>query len=350
MYFQSLNFIRFILAIGVLLYHNGVNFYPFNIPEIKSFIQNSGFRVSFFFFISGFVMYLVYGHKIKQTSIVFFYKKRLTRILPMYWLAFIATLLLVVFVNHASPKGLSIILQFLGLQSWNPGFVLDLNFTTWSISVELFFYLLFPFLARIIFSWSIKKTVIVSVLVWLLQTIQHIIFIDFLFDTNSKVIEEFINAFPLWHLATFFAGMCTYKLISEEAFSNLFKKNAWLFFILSILLLFLLIEFPTIINKYIHNGLLAPIFALIIVSLFYDKTIITRVFSNKYLSSLGSLSYGIFIFQYPIWLIFIVLFTKQQSEQTWFFYLYFVTVLLISKIAYNFFEKPMLNFFRKIFN
>lgn len=291
-------------------------------------------------------MYLVYGHKIKKTTTTFFYKKRLTRILPMYWLAFIITLLLVVFVNHSSPKGLSIILQFLGLQSWNPGFVLDLNFTTWSISVELFFYLLFPFLARIIFNWSIKKTILVSVLIWLLQTIQHIVFIEFLYDANSKIIEEFINAFPLWHLATFFMGMCSYKLISEDVFSNWFKQNAWLFFVLATLLLFLIIEFPTIINKFIHNGLLVPVFALIIVSLFYDKTVITKFFSNKYLSSLGSLSYGIFIFQYPIWIIFTALFTKQQSEQTWFFYLYLLFVLLISKIAYNYFEKPLLNYTR----
>lgn len=329
------------------MYHYGVNFYPFNIPEIKSFIQYSSFRVSFFFFISGFVMYLVYGSRIKQITITFFYKKRLTRILPMYWLAFIITLLLVVFVKQSSPKGLSIILQFLGLQSWNPGFVLDLNFTTWSISVELFFYALFPFLARIMFSWSAKKTLIVLIIVWLLQTVQHIIFVEFLYNLNSKVIDEFINAFPLWHLATFFAGLCTYKLISQDFFSSWFKQNAWVFFISAILLLLLFIEFPTVINKYAHNGLLVPVFALLVVSLFYDKTIITKILSNKYLSNLGNLSYGIFIFQYPIWIIFTALFTKQQSEQTWFFYLYLCFVLLVSKLAYNYFEKPLLKYTRE---
>lgn len=331
----------------MLLYHYGVNFYPFNIPEIKSLIQYSSFRVSFFFFISGFVMFLVYGSKIKQTTIAFFYRKRLTRILPMYWLAFIITLLLVVFVNQSSPRGLSIILQFLGLQSWNPGFVLDLNFTTWSISVELFFYALFPFLARMIVDWSTKKIILIAFWVWIVQTAQHVWLTEMLSTSYSKQTEEFINAFPLWHLATFFAGLCTYKLISQDIFSSWFKQNAWVFFILAILLLLLFIEFPTVINKYVHNGLLVPVFVLLVVSLFYDKTIITKILSNKYLSSLGNLSYGIFIFQYPIWIIFTALFTKQQSEQTWFFYLYLCFVLLVSKLAYNYFEKPLLKYTRE---
>ncbi|NBQ47462.1 MAG: acyltransferase, partial [Sphingobacteriia bacterium] len=137
-YFHPLNFIRFLLAIGVLLFHYGTAYFPFSEPALKTLINHSAFRVSFFFFISGFVMTLVYQQKEGMLSPLYFYKKRLTRILPVYWLAFFITLLLVLVVKGAGPKGLVILLHALGLQTWNPGYVLDLNFTTWSVSIELF--------------------------------------------------------------------------------------------------------------------------------------------------------------------------------------------------------------------
>src|SRR4051812_28237704 len=99
-----------------------MSYFPFNLPVLKTLILNSSFRVSFFFFISGFVMSLVYGSK--SVSLNYFLKKRLTRILPLYWFAFVVTLLAVVFVLGSGPKGLVIILHFLGLQSWYSGYVL----------------------------------------------------------------------------------------------------------------------------------------------------------------------------------------------------------------------------------
>src|SRR4051812_37215282 len=104
MFFHPLNFIRFILALGVVLFHYGILYYPFNSGHLNTLIVNSTFRVSFFFFISGFVMMLVYGPQAENLKPRTFYKKRLTRILPMYWLAFFLTLILVITVLGAGPK------------------------------------------------------------------------------------------------------------------------------------------------------------------------------------------------------------------------------------------------------
>jgi peptidoglycan/LPS O-acetylase OafA/YrhL len=194
-YFHPLNFIRFILALGVLLFHYGVNYYPFNLPHLKTLIANSSFRVSFFFFISGFVMSLVYGRQQDLTP-QHFYLRRFTRIFPVYWLAFVFTILVVIFLNHASPRGLNIILHFLGLQSLYSGHVLDLNFTTWSISVELVFYLLFPFLLRWMMKLSLTRLTIAVIVIWTVQSLQHILFVEFLYN-GTKPMEEFINTFPL---------------------------------------------------------------------------------------------------------------------------------------------------------
>lgn len=341
MYFHPLNFIRFILAVGVILFHYGVNYFPFNQGALKTLIVNSSFRVSFFFFISGFVMSMVYAKQVPGLRPTYFYKRRFTRIYPVYFLAFIWTIVVVLFLKQASPKGLIVILHALGLQSLYPGYLLDLNFTTWSISVELVFYLLFPFLLNWMMRFPLKKLVVVTAVIWLTQSLQHILFINYVYN-GTKAMEEFISAFPLWHLSTFFVGMVTARFIALEAFGERFKNNTLLIFSLSLLLLMVIIFVPNPVLKYVHNGLLSPVFLLIITSLYYDKSFVNRALSHRYLSRLGDLSYGLFIFQYPLWVSMTWLIKPEFVKSTWFFMVYFVVLLLVAKLVNVYFEKPFL--------
>lgn len=340
-YFHPLNFIRFILAVGVILFHYGVNYYPFNQGALHTLIVNSSFRVSFFFFISGFVMSMVYAKQVPDVSAVYFYKRRFTRIYPVYFLAFFWTILVVVFLKNASPKGLIVILHGLGLQSLYPGYLLDLNFTTWSISVELVFYLLFPFLLNWMMRFPLKKLVGVTLVIWLLQSLQHILFINYVYN-GTKAMEEFISAFPLWHLSTFFAGMVTARFIALEAFGERFKNNALLIFSLSLLVLMVIVFVPNPVLRYVHNGLLSPVFLIIITSLYYDKSFVNRALSHRYLSRLGDLSYGLFIFQYPLWVSMTWLIKPELVQSNWFFLIYFVVLLLVARLVNVYFEKPLL--------
>ncbi len=341
MYFHPLNFIRFVLALGVLLYHYGVNYYPFNLPAVKTLIMNSSFRVSFFFFISGFVMSMVYAKQVPALKASYFYKRRFTRIYPVYWLAFIWTIVVVLFLKDALPKGLIVILHALGLQSLYPGYLLDLNFTTWSISVELVFYLLFPFLLRWMMRFSLKKLVAVSCVIWILQSVQHVLFVEYFYN-GTKAMEEFISAFPLWHFSTFFAGMVTARLIALDAFGETFKKNALFVFILTLLGFICIIYLPNPFLKYIHNGLLSPLFLLVIVSLYYDRSLLHRVLSNRHVSSLGDLSYVLFIFQYPVWVTCTEFAPPDFINSSWFFLIYFMCLIAVARLVNRYFEKPML--------
>ena len=345
-YFHPLNFIRFILATGVVLFHYGVNYYPFNTPILKALILHSSFRVSFFFFISGFVMTLVYSKQSQNLTPTAFYKKRFARIFPVYWLAFVCTLLLVLFVNNSLPKGLIILLHAFGLQSWDPGYVLDLNFTTWTISVELFFYLLFPFLLKWIVLLSDQKLLLVSFIVWVLQSIQHIAFIELL-PYHGKVTEEFISTFPLWHLSTFFVGMATARLILNGSIKSFFNDYSLLFLALSLAIFGYVLFVPNPILKYIHNGLLSPLFSLFIIALFYDTSLLNRFLSLKPISKLGDLSYGLFIFQYPLWIICTKIFNATFVVSSWFFFIYFILLMVVSWVINKVFEKPMLQLLRK---
>lgn len=342
MYFHPLNFIRFLLAIGVLLFHYGTAYFPFSEPALKTLINHSSFRVSFFFFISGFVMTLVYQQKEGVLSPLYFYKKRLTRILPVYWLAFFITLLLVLVVKGAGPKGLVILLHALGLQTWNPGYVLDLNFTTWSVSIELFFYALFPFLFRFMRQLPVRRLLVFGLLVYLLQSLQHFLFVERLSD-GSKRTEEFISTFPIWHLGTFLCGMCSARLIDLKEVPAVLKRWPTFIFFVSVLLLGLLIYLPNPILKYIHNGLLSPVFALLVLSLYFDRSALGRFLSRPALSRLGDLSYGIFVFQYPVWIVFSGVFSAERQQSSLYFFMYLLVVLLVAHLVNRYFEKPMLH-------
>jgi len=345
-YFHPLNFIRFVLAVSVILFHYGVAYYPFNQPFLKILIVHSSFRVSFFFFISGFVMCMVYAKQIPGLTAKYFYRRRFTRIFPLYWLAFVWTLLVVIFIKDASPKGLNIILHALGLQSLNPGHVLDLNYPTWSISVELIFYLVFPFLLKWMMKFSFKKLMTITFIIWFLQSLQHILFVKYVYN-GTKVSEEFVSSFPLWHLSTFFVGMSAARFISLNTKERFIIKYAQVFFVLALLIFAYIIFIPNPLLTYVHNGLLSPVFMLLIVALYYDRSVIHSVLSYKHISDLGNLSYGLFIFQYPVWVVCAKIAGENFVVSSWFFLLYFLILLAVAKTVNIIFEKPVLKWLRK---
>ena len=341
MYFHPLNFIRFSLALGVILFHYGKNYFPFNHGFLNTLIINSSFRVSFFFFISGFVMCMVYGRSGNHLTAKHFYKRRFARVFPVYWLAFLWTLIVVVFIKKAAPKGLNILLHAVGLQSLNSGHVLDLNYPTWSISVELIFYLAFPFLLSWIIRFSVSKLVLVATLIWIIQSLQHIFFVHYVYN-GTKVSEEFISTFPLWHFSTFFAGMATARFIALNPASGFFSRYSAFLLLSAILLFFYVIFIPNPVLKYVHNGLLSPLFALLILTLYFNKSNLVRVLSHPRISSLGDFSYGLFIFQYPVWVVCSKFTTADFAASTWFFLCYLLVLFITARIVNLYFEKPFL--------
>lgn len=331
---------------SVILFHYGVAYYPFNLPVLKTLIVNSSFRVSFFFFISGFVMCMVYARQVSDLTAKFFYRRRFTRIFPLYWLAFVWTLLVVIFIKDASPKGLTIILHALGLQTLNPGDVLDLNYPTWSISVELIFYLVFPFLLKWMLHLELKKLVVIASIVWLLQSLQHYLFVNYIYN-GTKISEEFISTFPLWHLSTFFFGMFAARFIAVNKQENFFSRYALLLFLTGLLIFFYVIYIPNPFLRYIHNGLLCPVFMLVLVGLYYDRSILHKLLSHKRISNLGNLSYGLFIFEYPVWVVSAKIAGEAFVKSSWFFLMYFIALLCVAKVINIIFERPVLKWLRK---
>ena len=336
-YIKQLTFLRFLAAVLVVLFHYGRNTWPFNTNEISKVVLEGSIAVSFFFFLSGVVLAVNYINK-SNFNYRDFIIKRIARIYPVYLLAFIITLILAMLVNNSYPKGLSILLQILGFHAWVPGICLEINYPAWSISVEMFFYLLFPLIVFLFKKIKTSQITIIVILIWVISSFQHYYFVNNLYEVNNIKIEQFILYFPLWHLNIFLTGMLAGIYINKiKKINFLTARSLYLTGILIFFAVFL-IDNPFI--KYVHNGLLAPVFFLIIIGLSFDNSLITKALSNNKLILLGNASYSIYILQWPLFIVFSKILNKESLNGIY-FYIYLITLIIISIIVYLFFEKNM---------
>jgi peptidoglycan/LPS O-acetylase OafA/YrhL len=105
------------------------------------------FGLSLFFFVSGFVLY--YSHDGIETTadMVAFWKKRVIRIYPLYWLALVSSLVLETYhieTNLVDVSFSGMLIQLSGLQSLLAPRFINPIFTIWFVGVILIFYLIYP--------------------------------------------------------------------------------------------------------------------------------------------------------------------------------------------------------------
>lgn len=146
---EQLTFTRFIAAISIVIFHFAADVFPFKFPALHSVFSNANIGVSYFFILSGFVMMIAYGEN-KRVAFWSYLKGRFIRIYPAYLLSLLLLLVYIYTIpSELTDKGLLLSLPL--LQSWIPERAMSLNFPSWSLSVELLFYVTFPFLFNYVY-------------------------------------------------------------------------------------------------------------------------------------------------------------------------------------------------------
>lgn len=140
---DALTGLRFVAAFAVFVHHVGSRFGATSISW-----PLGAQAVSFFFVLSGFILTYVYHDRLSASSIKKFYFTRCVRIWPLHFAClFISIALLGLDYWLRNPDFLGQLLATLFLvQSWIPNdqWAFAINGVSWSISTEMFFYLLFP--------------------------------------------------------------------------------------------------------------------------------------------------------------------------------------------------------------
>ena len=339
---DQITFTRFIAAVAIVILHFGELVYPFNKNVLDPFIAHINLGVSYFFILSGFVMIIAYFNKQKQEiNRTSYYINRFARIFPLYLFA----LFLVVVLYAASGyeiKLRDVVLASLGIHAWYPPSSFTLNFPGWSLSVELFFYALFPFLLnRIYTKFSLRKVALIIIVIWLLsQIFINAALVTPFYKGELSNSYFFLFYFPLLHLNQFLVGNLAglYVMLLHKG-----KGRNYDFVILSILLLFVAL-IKVDLNVTYHNGLLAVLFVPLIVLITLNRGYITRLFSKRAFIFLGEISFGIYILQYPVYLFCIKVFESAGIQnKALIFYLYLVFLIIVSALCYRYIEVPARN-------
>ena len=294
MQFNTLTFTRFVAAMMVVIYHMGVDVYPFTKPVFNQIAQNGGTFVSYFYCLSGFIMTVVYIDAPKNFALNY-YKNRFARIYPLYFLTVIFTY--IVFTNDRIKEIPNLIYNILAIQSWIPGSQLSLNGVGWSVSAEIFFYLLFPVILLFL---QKNKRIFTLVLMATFLTIQIGVFI-YTQSSAQNFIQKFLYYNPLLQLSNFLAGI----FIAILFLKNPSKKNYDLWILACIAMWIIVIYLGKYV--YIKNGLLSLIFCPLIYFIAKNKSFLNDFFSSKFFVFLGILVSGS-IFSKQLFLKFILQF------------------------------------------
>jgi peptidoglycan/LPS O-acetylase OafA/YrhL len=301
--------------------------------------NHANVAVSFFFALSGFILAAVYQERrIRRPAD--FYLARLARIGPVYWLALSIVAAYRLQRQQLDPAAL--LQSALMVQSWIPGRSQVLNTPGWSLSVEMFFYLLFPFLLRALSPMRSRALALTAAGTWVVG--QAVFVFLSLFELHGAQLRPRLHDFtcygPLLHFPTFVVGAAGGLLFIR--YRDRLRTVAVPFMLasLGLFLAFMLVPNPVV--RFHHDGLFAPLFILFVVGLGSAPDLaVSRLFARRSFVLLGEASYGVYILQYPMELVFGVV-TRRGGFATnvrfWSFYVVLVTVALV---CFRWIEAPL---------
>lgn len=140
---DALTGLRFIAALAVFIHHVMGRF-----GTEKVHLPLGSYAVSFFFVLSGFILTYVYHDRLKLKDVKRFYFTRWARIWPLHFvcLGLVFCVTGIAYIKSRPDFGMQFFAVICLVQSWIPNtdWVFAVNGVSWSISVEMFFYLMFP--------------------------------------------------------------------------------------------------------------------------------------------------------------------------------------------------------------
>lgn len=320
-FINVLTSLRFPAAFFIFLLHarnHGLYLYPsFNFLDLSK-------SVSFFFVLSGFV--LSYSYHYSTINPLRFYFQRLLRIWPLHILSVIFVVLLLprhlylpAPVEFSDFSFLSVLLAHIFLiQSFFPipAFFFGLNAVSWSISVEAFFYLLFPVFKKLRSSILVLISVFLSVLALFTA---HRLSSASIQSFNSSalyqpVYQGFLYINPISRLPEFISGI----LFSRIYLSSVFQKICLnfhhilpkLFYDLILILFFSFTFFlgfvppfqsGTLHLRIVLNQIISGFsFAAFILLVSSYKSVVIDFFEHRLFIFLGKISFAFYLFHQPI--------------------------------------------------
>ena len=350
----ALTSLRFLAAFHVVIFHFQAMQVFLGPPWFQKLSSIGYVGVSFFFVLSGFI--LVYTYAGRPMILKDFWRARFARIYPAYAFSLLVTapffFFAVLTMNipffawaKAHLKFVSVLVVSL-LQAWVPPAALSWNAVAWSLSVEAFFYLLFPFLLLFFVRRSPVQLFLIAAASWLTSLALSISYVllnpDHLSVVNFDVLGAFwLNALkfhPLARLPEFLLGMaCGCLFLRSRRESKLALP-----LVVSGMAAFVVVVYFSAVIPYpiLHTALLAPAFAAIVYALALRPNW-GAILENRFFVLCGDASYSLYLLHSMIVGMYFHNMTGQLRYQSPLGVLVFVILAVtISALVYRFIEEP----------
>lgn len=337
---NSITSLRFFCALYVYLFHIEIR-QPFCPEILKNIILNGYAGMDFFFILSGFVLSIRYWDD--NVQYIQFIVSRLSRIYPAFLVAFCLSIPLFVHLENIKIF-LNIFSNIFLMQAWFPNlFSVGINGGTWSLSVEMFFYSLFPLILSYLSKVNLTSMKLISLMIILyLCSVAPGIY-EHYFPVDKLNTNTFYYSSPPYRLSEFVLGICLALIIRRKLINPSTNVLALSFVVF--------LYFASIYNGMAtRNYILINIVAvpLTCITILYSAIRSPAFMEKKYIIYLGEISYGFYMFQF----IFIAyLFPKLKD----FINVYALTVfgfiitVICASISFHLIEIPTRSLIRNYF-
>ena len=332
----ALTGLRFFLALWVMITHligKGHVYEPLVLmlpPPLQAILRNGYQAVPVFFVLSGFVLARTYAStEWSRANIWKYLVGRFARVYPVYLLSLLIVLPFIVKAKD-QPKGWLVAMHLSLTQGWFAGhYTAGWNTPAWSLSCEMFFYLMFPLLIIPIKDCGWLRTFGVILIACSMTSALWALG----FSDQIK---------PIIHLSDFLMGIAVYRVFDLVIEGSRVPSGKW-FYRVGIIGSAAILGYAAFLPRWVSmNTLLRPINAVLLLGLALGGGWIARILSTRPVIYLGKASYGMYILHIPIlwWAVSWPSFAVR--------YLYVAFVVALSCVVYAVFEEPANRFIRSM--
>ena len=309
----ALTGIRSLLALIIMLFHftpSGLTWAAHPRFTLYPLINIGYVFVSFFFVISGFILYYNYAERPGGVNPKDFWVARASRLYPVYLLTMLVSIPMLAIEWNARPHTqfvMGVITTPLLIQGFFPRLATFWNTVSWTLSCEVALYLLFPWLVKIKLPRSVPKLIAMGVGFWLLGMLPHAIYLrtnpDHLVGVpdrySSGIYLNFLKYTPLPYICTFLCGIVIGRI---HQVAKLTARGRMIVGITGFAIgwfccYHLEAQMPYLL---VHGGLLTPVFGAIILGL-SGPSPLAKLFSWRPLVAIGTSTYCLYLLHFNVY-------------------------------------------------
>lgn len=315
-----------------------------------------------FFVLSGFVLTYTYLELVAsgRLSRTAFWWSRLWRILPVYLVAMGLQFAIDATVNRGVPPDYvaGALAQLFMVQAWTPPLVWFGNPPAWTVSVEVFFYALFPWLVVALHRANPRRRLVVAGVAWGLGQAASLAYSLILPDgwppsgKPAPFFLDLVRYLPPVHLPSFLIGVVTALAFLSEIEEGTERPGRQLAFLGALPIVATVFGALELLGHVIpvfrwpypftHDSLLAPSWALVVYGLAHSRPEIP-VLSWRPVVRAGEASYGLYILHFPVYNAVATWLVPDWDRTAGFLPLFYVIVIPIAVLSFERFEQPVRN-------